>query len=297
MDRLDQMTLFARVVEAGSFARAADGAGLTRAAVSRQIAALEQRLGAQLLHRTTRRMRLTEVGRGYYERCARIAEFVDAAELEVASMQADPIGLLRVAAPVTFGRRYLAPLIAPFAARFPQVRVDVALSDTAPDWISDGFDIAIQITARPDPSLVAHPLADSPMAVCAAPAYFARAGRPRRPADLAAHNCLLYSELETPRLWRFRPNETIRVSGNFSVNHGETLLAATLDGLGIAYMPTFIAGEYLADGRLEAVLRDRVRSNQRIYALHPRHRNPAPKVQAFLQCVVDAFQPAPPWEA
>lgn len=291
------MTLFARVVEAGSFAGAAAAAGLTRAAVSRQIAGLEQRLDAQLLHRTTRRMRLTEVGREYYKHCARIAEFVESAELEVASMQADPIGLLRIAAPVTFGRRYLAPLIAPFAARFPQVRVDISLSDTAPDWISDGFDIGIQVTARPDSSLVAHVLADSPMVVCAAPAYFERFGQPLTPADLTGHNCLVYSALETPRLWRFRQDETIRVSGNFSVNHGETLLAATLDGLGVAYMPTFIAGAYLADGQLEAVLQDRVRSNQRIYALHPRNRNLAPKVQAFLQYVVGSFQPAPPWES
>jgi DNA-binding transcriptional LysR family regulator len=289
------MTLFARVVEAGSFAAAAAGVGQTRAAVSRQVAGLEQRLGVQLLHRTTRRMRLTEVGREYYKHCAHIAELVESAELEVASLHSDPIGLLRIAAPVTFGRRYLAPLIAPFAQRFPQVRVDIALSDTTTNWISDGFDIGIQVTARPDPSLVAHELADSPMVVCASPAYFTRFGRPQDPAELIDHNCLVYSELETPRLWRFLPDETIRVDGNFSVNHGETLLSATLDGLGIAYMPTFIAGAYLADGQLEAALADRVRSNQRIFALHPRNRNLAPKVQAFLQYIVGAFQPEPPW--
>ena len=296
MDRLDQMSLFARVVEAGSFAGAASALGQTRAAVSRQIAGLEQRLGAQLLHRTTRRMRLTDVGREYYKHCTRISQQVESADLEVASMLEEPLGWLRVAAPVTFGRRYLAPLVAPFTRRYPKVRVDISLSDSTPGLIADGFDLGFQVTASPDASLTSHALARSQMVVCGTPDYFARCGRPASPAELSTHNCLVYSELETPRLWRFHPNQTIRVDGNFAVNHGESLLAATLDGMGIAYMPTFIAGPYLANRQLDSILEPFTRSNQQIFALHPTNRNLVPKVQAFVDFVVSAFRPTPPWD-
>ena len=295
MDRLDQMSLFARVVEAGSFAAAAAALGQTRAAVSRQIAGLEQRLGAQLLHRTTRRMRLTDVGREYYKHCSQISEQVESADLEVASMLDEPLGWLRVAAPVTFGRRYLAPLVAPFAERYRKVRVDISLSDATPDLIAGGFDVGFQVTAKPDSSLTSHALARSEMVVCATPDYFARCGRPASPSELSGHNCLVYSKLETPRLWRFRANKTVRVDGNFAVNHGEALVAATLDGMGIAYMPTFIAGPYLANGQLDSILETFTRSNQQIFALHPTNRNLVPKVQAFVEFVVSAFRPDPPW--
>jgi len=295
MDRLDQMSLFARVVEAGSFAGAAAELGQTRAAVSRQIASLEQRLGAQLLHRTTRRMRLTDVGREYYKHCTRISEQVESADREVASMLEEPLGWLRVAAPVTFGRRYLAPLIGPFTRRYPKVRVDLVLSDATPDLITSGFDIGFQVTTRPDSSLTAYALARSEMVVCATPDYFERCGRPASPAELSGHNCLVYSKLETPRLWRFRSNQTIRVDGNFAVNHGEALLAATLEGTGIAYMPTFIAGPYLANGQLVSILERFTRSNQQVFALHPSNRNLVPKVQAFVEFVVAAFRPHAPW--
>lgn len=290
------MTLFARVVEAGSFAAAAALLGHSRASVSKQIAALERRLGVQLLNRTTRRMRLTEVGREYYAHCARVAEQVDAAEREVSSLQGEPRGVLRISAPVTFGRRYLAPLIEPFARHHPQVSLDIALSDRPHDVIADGFDVGIRVAALADSSLVARPLAESRMVLCAAASYFERCGRPTAPRELVDHNCLVYSELETPRLWRFTDGETIRVAGSLAVNHGETLLRATLDGLGIAYMPTFIAGEYVARGLLEAVLQDRVRSNQRILALYPANRHLTPKVRAFVDHLVAAFRPVPPWD-
>lgn len=297
MDRLDQMSLFARVVEAGSFAGAASALGQTRAAVSRQIAGLEQRLGAQLLHRTTRRMRLTDVGREYYKHCTRISEQVASADLEVASMLDEPQGWLRVAAPVTFGRRYLAPLVGPFTQRYPKVRLEITLSDSMPDLILGGFDVGFQVTANPDSSLTSHVLARSEMVVCATPEYFSRCGQPANPSELNGHNCLVYSKLETPRLWRFRDDQTIRVDGNFAVNHGEALLAATLQGMGIAYMPTFIAGPYLADGQLDSILEDFTRSNQQIFALHPSSRNLAPKVQVFVEFVVRAFRPDPPWSS
>jgi DNA-binding transcriptional LysR family regulator len=291
------MVLFAKVVEAGSFAAAAKELGQTRAAVSKQIAALEERLGAQLLQRTTRSMQLTEIGAELYTRCARIAEEAAEAERAIASLQGAPRGLLRVVAPVTFGMRHLAPLVAPFVAAHPEIRLDLVLSDEPPDWSSDRVDVAVRIAPRADAGLVAHALAPSPHVVVAAPVYFARHGVPQRPEDLRAHACLLYSSLPTPSLWRFRGGRTIRVQGRISVNQGETLRSAVLGGAGVAYMPLFIVGEDIAAGRLQTALDDFVQSAQRIFLVHPRGRNLAPKLRAFVEFALARFQPAPPWEA
>jgi DNA-binding transcriptional LysR family regulator len=290
-----QMLLFVQVVEAGSFAAAAKALGQTRAAVSKQIAALEERVGAQLLQRTTRSMQLTEIGAEFYARCARIAEEAAEAERAVASLQGAPRGLLRVVAPITFGLRHLAPLVAPFLAAHPEIRLELSLSDAPPDWSADRVDAAVRIAPRADSGHVAHLLAASPHAVVAAPAYFAEHGVPRTPDELREHACLLYSSLPTPSLWRFRRGRTIRVTGRLSVNHGETLRRAVLDGAGIAYMPRFIIGEDVAAGRLATALDDHVWSAQKIFLVHPRGRNLAPKLRAFVDFVVPRFQPAP-WE-
>jgi DNA-binding transcriptional LysR family regulator len=289
------MVLFAKVVEAGSFAAAAKELGQTRAAVSKQIGALEERVGAQLLQRTTRSMQLTEIGAELYARCARIAEEAAEAERAIASLQGAPRGLLRVVAPVTFGLRHLAPLVAPFLAEHPEVRLDLALSDAAPDWTSDRVDVALRIAPRADAGYVAHLLAPSPHVVVASPGYFERRGAPRTLEDLRAHACLLYSSLPTPSLWRFRRGRTMRVTGRLAVNHGETLRRAVLDGAGIAYMPRFIVAEDLAAGRLASALDDQVWSAQKIFLVHPRGRNLAPKLRAFVDFALARFQPAP-WE-
>lgn len=291
-----QMVLFAKVVEAGSFAAAAKALGQTRAAVSKQIAALEERVGAQLLQRTTRSMQLTEIGAELYGRCARIAEEAAEAERAVASLQGAPRGLLRVVAPITFGLRHLAPLIAPFLAAQPEIRLELTLSDAPPDWSTDRVDVAVRIAPRAESGHVAVLLAPSPHVVVAAPEYFARRGVPQRPEDLREHDCVLYSSLPTPSLWRFRRGRTIRVAGRLSVNHGETLRRAVLDGAGVAYMPRFIVGEDVAAGRLRTALDDFVQSAQRIFLVHPRGRNLAPKLRAFVEFVTARFQP-PPWEA
>jgi DNA-binding transcriptional LysR family regulator len=290
------MVLFAKVVEAGSFAAAAKALGQTRAAVSKQIAALEERVGAQLLQRTTRSMQLTEIGAELYGRCARIAEEAAEAERAVASLQGAPRGLLRVVAPITFGLRHLAPLIAPFLAAQPEIQLELTLSDAPPDWSTDRVDVAVRIAPRAESGHVAVLLAPSPHVVVAAPEYFARRGVPQRPEDLREHDCVLYSSLPTPSLWRFRRGRTIRVAGRLSVNHGETLRRAVLDGAGVAYMPRFIVGEDVAAGRLQTALDDFVQSAQRIFLVHPRGRNLAPKLRAFVEFVTARFQP-PPWEA
>jgi DNA-binding transcriptional LysR family regulator len=202
---------------------------------------------------------------------------------------------LRVVAPVTFGMRHLAPLVAPFLAAHPEIRLDLVLSDDAPDWSTDRVDVAVRIAPRADAGLVAHALAPSPQVVVASPDYFARRGVPQQPEDLRAHACLLYSSLPTPSLWRFRGGRTIRVQGRLSVNHGETLRSAVQGGAGIAYMPRFIVGEDVAAGRLKTALDDWVQSAQRIFLVHPRGRNLAPKLRAFVEFALSRFQP-PPWE-
>jgi DNA-binding transcriptional LysR family regulator len=197
---------------------------------------------------------------------------------------------------VTFGRRYLAPLVAPFAARYPDVSVDLALSDAAVDVAEEGFDLAIRIAARPDSALAARLLAPSRHVVCAAPDYFARHGAPQTPGDLRDHNCLVYSSLPTPRLWRFRGGKTVRVKGSFAVNHGESLQRAVVDGLGVGYMPTFIVGRDVLEGRLVTALDAWAQSKQKLYAAYPRNRNLAPKVRVFVEFLSARFRPHPPWE-
>jgi DNA-binding transcriptional LysR family regulator len=291
------MVLFARVVEAGSFSAAARALGQTRAAVSKQIASLEERIGAQLLQRTTRSMHLTEIGAEFYARCARIAEEAVEAELAVASLQGAPRGALRIAAPVTFGCRYLAPLVADFLDAHAEISIELSLSDAEPDLADGGFDVAVRIAPRPEAGLVARLLAPSPHVLCAAPAYWARRGVPKIPDDLRGHECLLYSSLATPRVWRFRNGRSVRVSGRFSVNHGESLRHAALDGVGVAYMPEFLVGSDLAEGRLVSALDDWAQSKMKVYALHPGSRNLAPKVRVFVDFLVARFQPQPPWKS
>src|SRR5215470_18752877 len=252
-----QMILFARVVDAGSFAAAAKMLGQTRAAVSKQIAALEDRIGAQLLHRTTRSMHLTEIGAEFYARCARIAQEAEEAERAVASLQGAPRGLLRIAAPLTFGRRYLAPLVAPFLDAHPEIAIDLVLEDKLADDTRDAFDVAIRIAPRTDSSLSARRLADSAHVVCGTPDYFEREGVPETPDDLRHHRCLIYSALPMPRL---------------------------------------IVGDDLEAGRLCAVLEDWAWSAQKVWAVVPRHRILTPKVRAFLDMLEAHFTPVPPWE-
>jgi DNA-binding transcriptional LysR family regulator len=293
--QVSQMVLFARVVDAGNFSNAARTLGLTRAAVSKRIAGLEAEIGAQLLHRTTRQMSLTEIGRAFYERCARIAAEVEAAERAVAALQGAPRGRLRVSAPVTFGRRYLSPLVSDFLERQPEVQVDLALSDSA-TAIPEGFDLAIRIARRPEAGCVVHRLAPSRHVVCASPEYARERSLPSDPDELRRHNCLLYSSLETPGLWRFRERKTVRVSGNFAVDHGESLRQAVLDGLGVAYMPTFLVGPDVAAGRLLTALDEWALSTNQIFALYPRGPTLTPKLRAFLEHLLERFRDGPPWE-
>lgn len=296
MDNLSGMAVFAQVVEARSFTGAARRLGISKAAVSKQVSRLEERLGARLLNRTTRRLSLTEVGAGFYERCARIVADAEEAELAVTRLNETPRGTLRVDAPVNFGMQYLAPLLPPFMLANPELKVDVSFNDRFVDLVDEGHDLAIRIGQLPDSSLIARKLGESGSVICAAPAYWERHGRPSRPADLANHNCFAYSYLATGHEWRLRGPEgdvAVRVSGSLTANNGDMLRQAAVAGLGVVATPLFIACDDLRAGRLEPVLGEYEQPRRGIYAVYPHNRHLSAKVRAFVDYLVEALEPAP----
>lgn len=300
MDNLTGMAIFARVVEARSFTAAAAALDLSKSAVSKQVARLEDRLGARLLNRTTRRLSLTEVGAAFYERCARILVEVEDAELAVGRLQDAPRGTLRINAPMSFGQLHLAPAVADFLNGHPGLAIDLTLNDRIVDLVEEGYDVAIRISRLADSSLIARRLVPSRRVVCGSPAYFERHGVPRHPADLRRHNCLLYSYLPSAEEWQFVGPDgpaAVRVSGTLRANNGDALEAAMLTGLGVALQPTFIAGRDLQAGRLVAVMPDYVDESASVYAVYPHSRHLSAKVRAFIDFLAARFCPAPPWDA
>jgi len=298
MDNFTGMAVFARVVEANSFTEAARRLGMSKAAVSKQVSKLEERLGARLLNRTTRRLSLTEVGAAFYERCARIVAEAEDAELAVTRLNATPRGTLKIDVPVNFGMQYLAPLLPPFMLQHPDLRVDMTFNDRFVDLIEEGCDLAVRIGQLADSSLVARKLAETRSVICAAPSYWDRHGRPGDPSDLAHHDCFAYSYLATGSEWRLQGpggEVAVRVSGSLTANNGDVLRQAAVAGLGVVAMPVFIVCDDLRSGRLEQVLRAWQPATRGIYAVYPPNRHLSAKVRAFIDHLVGALDPAP-WE-
>ncbi len=299
MDSLSGMAVFARVVEERSFTAAAHQLGLSKAAVSKQVTRLEERLGARLLNRTTRRLNLTEIGAAFYQRCVRILAEAEEAELAVTRLHATPRGTLRVDAPLSFGVRYIAPALPEFMRRYPELRVDLTLTDRFVDLIEEGYDLAIRIAHLPDSSLIARKLGESRRIVCATPDYWAEHGRPAAPADLAGHNCFGYSYLATRNEWRFQGPAgpaAVRVAGSLTSNNGDILRAAALGGLGVVLTPTFMVCDDLRAGTLEPVLADFPVEPQGIHAVYPHNRHLSAKVRAFVDYLLESFGATPPWD-
>jgi DNA-binding transcriptional LysR family regulator len=303
VDQLTGMAVFARVVEARSFSEAARQLGLSKSAVSKQVSRLEDRLGARLLNRTTRRLGLTEVGATYYEYCARMLVEAEEAERAVTALHGEPRGLLKVNAPMSFGVRHLAPALPELLARYPEIRVDLVLNDRFVDMIEEGFDVAIRIAALPDSSLVARRLAPSRHVLCGSPAYFARHGEPKKPDDLRQHNCLNYTYLASHDEWPFEGKteskggkRTVKVTGTLQANNGDVLAAAAVAGLGLVMSPTFIVGPDVQAGRLKCVLRDYLSAETAIYAVYPHRRHLSAKVRAFVDFLGERFGPEPYWD-
>ncbi len=299
MDLLAGMAVFARVVEAGGISAAARDLGLSKSAVSKQLSGLEDRLGARLLQRTTRRMSLTEAGAGFLEHCRRVVAEAEAAEAAMGALQAEPRGVLRVNAPMTFGTMHLAAAIPDFLAQYPQVSVDLALNDRLVDLLDEGYDVAVRIAKLADSSLVARKLAPARRVMVAAPSYLDRRGRPATLAEIAQHDTLCYTYVSAAEEWRFQGlngDESVRVQGRLRANNGEVLLAACLAGSGIAALPTFISGPSLRAGTLVRVLPQYENPDIAIHAVWPGTRHLTAKVRAFVDFLAKRFGPVPYWE-
>jgi len=292
MDHLTGMAVFAKVVETGTFTGAARAMGLSKGAVSKQIARLEDRLGARLLNRTTRRSSLTEVGAAFYERCRRIVAEAEEAELAVTRLHAEPRGTLRVNLPMSFGMIHMADALPDFMAAYPEISLDVTLDDRVVNVVDEGYDVVIRITELPDSSLIARRIAPFRIATCASPAYWDAHGRPKHPDDLRNHACLLYSYLSNLNEWRYRGPDgpfAVRVDGPMRGNNGDLLRAAAVAGLGVVRSPTFIVGCHLVEGRLEQVLAEYEDDDRGIYAVYPHNRHLSAKVRAFVDFMAKRF--------
>jgi DNA-binding transcriptional LysR family regulator len=300
LDRLTGLEVFARVAAAGSLSAAARTMGLSQTMVTKHIAALEARLGVKLFHRTTRRLSITESGRTYLEASERILAEMEAADAAVGAERILPRGLLRLNAPVAFGTRQIAPLLADFASHHPLVTVELGLNDRLIDLAEEGWDLAIRIGNLDSSSLIARRLAPCRLVVCAAPSYLEARGRPLTVSSLTDHNCLGYTlSQQSADRWVFGARAEVRipVAGNLHANNGDALRAAAIAGQGLIYQPTFIVADDLRAGNLVALSLDHPTAELGgIYAVYLPDRHPPAKVRSFIDFIASRFAPEPPWD-
>jgi DNA-binding transcriptional LysR family regulator len=299
VDRFAAVVAFVRVVEHGSFARAADRLGLSTSAVSRQVAELEQHLDVRLLNRTTRRLSLTEAGQVYHERCVQLLADLDEAEASVRPATVVPKGTLRLTCGVTFGERYLAPAIAEFAALHPQLSFDLDLSDRTVDLVDEAFDLAVRIGAPGQQALVARRVGWTQLVCCAAPVYLQRRGAPQSLEELSAHDGLAYTYVATPNVWSFElpggERRTVRVPMRHRANSGRMLVALAIAGLGITMEPDFIVAPEVRSGALVRVLPQFLGVRSPIAAVYPSRRHLSAKVRAFVDFLAARFAVSSEW--
>jgi DNA-binding transcriptional LysR family regulator len=299
MDHLADLAVFARVVEANSFSAAAASLRLSKSAVSKQIARLEQRLGAQLLQRTTRKLTLTETGRIVLDHAQRVLIEAEAAEAAVQNLQTAPRGQLRVNLPMSFGLAYVTPLLPELLSKYPELHIDLTFNDRRVDLLEEDVDVAIRIGELADSTLTVRRLAPARFITCASEAYLRKAGVPLKPSDLQQHECLIYKYLPEPFLWRYEgPGGpwSVKVSGRLHANNGEALRDAAVAGHGVVRSPSFIVGPDIAAGRLVPILEAYEPASFGIYAVYPAQRYLTPKLRAFIDFLVERFGPRPPWE-
>lgn len=298
LDLLTAMRVFTTVADAGSFAAAADRLELSRAMVTRYVAQLEAHLAVRLMHRTTRRMSLTEAGREYQRHVAQVLALVQESADAVGRHATAPTGTLRVASAVGF-QRELQRAVSAFLFEQPGIRIELSLAERRIDLVEDGFDLAVRIGAAMEPGLVARRLARVRTVACASPAYLKRRGTPRSPQDLAGHNCLAYEHKDWGAEWLFRrgrATQAVAVSGNLRASGGTVLVGAALDGLGVILEPEFLVCDALRDGRLVSLLRGWQSVELALFAVYPERRHLPPKVRCFIDFLVKAFGGTPPWE-
>lgn len=294
---VSDMEVFVRAVLRGSLSAAGRDLNLTPAAVSYRIAKLEDSLGTRLLHRTTRRLQLSEDGAEYFRSAEHIVAQIEQAEAAISRRGEVPHGTLKVTAPASFGRQHIAPIMPKFLRRFPELHLNLVMTDEMIDLLGEGVDLAIRIHELKDSGFIARKLAPEQRVVCASPEYIARHGQPREPGDLIHHNCIVLTQQP---YWVFEgPSgpERIKVSGNFQCNNGEVIREAVIAGVGIALKATWDVAGAIKAGRLRVLLADYpISSKTSIWALYPSRRNVPAKVTAFVSFLKEHFSSQPYWD-
>ena len=298
MDTFTAMKVYCAVVENDSLAGAARMLNVSPSVVSKQLSALEDRLGVRLLNRTTRRVSVTEEGTAYYERCKRIIADVAEAEIAISSTHAAPRGLLKITAPVTFAHRHITPHLPQFLDEFPKVEVQVQVVDRIVDLVDEGIDLAIRISQLKDSSLIARRLAPNRRYIAASPEYLEKNGIPKSIEDLKDHRLITWPPGNQLNDWHFLADgaeKVMKAKGSITVSDGDGILAALLAGGGLGMTQEFIAGPYVKEKKLVPLLEDIVREDLPIYAVYPSSRHLSPKVRAFVDFLVKIYGPTPYW--
>jgi DNA-binding transcriptional LysR family regulator len=292
MDRFEEMRAFVAVVDAGSFVGASDTLEWSKAAVSRHVADLEARLAVRLLHRTTRKLSLTEEGSVFYARCKEVLGGLDEAEAEVTARSGQAVGVLKVSAPVSFGVLHLAPLWAGFMTANPSVSLEVSLADRMVDLVEEGFDVAVRIARLPSSTLVSRKLSSTRMVLCASPKYLEEHGNPKHPSELAAHNVVAYSLMSLGNTWEFEgPDGPVqaKVKPRMHTNSGDTCREVALGHLGIILQPAFLVAQELQSGKLVEIMPAFHSLEVGIYAVYPTRKHVLPKVRLLIDHLVRSF--------
>ena len=300
MSELEEIKVFIQLVESQSATKAAEQLGLANSAISRRLKDLEQRLGVQLIRRTTRRMSLTEPGEIYYQRCRQILENLEEAQAEITHSKNFLKGRLRIATPVTFGVNHLAPAIAAFMYQYPDIEVDLDMSDRRVDLVEEGFDVAIRIGNLEDSTLIAKQLAPVSHVICASPDFFQQHGIPQKPEDLQNISGLCYGNLKKPDTWVYQNSQgekgEVKVALKMKSNNGDALREAAIAGLGVICEPSFIVHDAIKRGLLTAALRDYKWYNMNVYAIYPQTKYLPTKVRRFIDFLIQRFGKTPYWE-
>lgn len=290
MESFGAIPVFVTVVESGGFSPAAKLLGISKSAVSKRVTQLEEQMGVKLLHRTTRKLSLTEAGEHFFQH-ARIAhQAAKDAQDAVAQLQGEPQGRLRINTPMSFGRLHIAPLIPEFLKRYPKISIEMVMDDKVADLIGEGFDIAIRGGDLPDSSLIARKLAPLRNVLCASPDYIEKHGRPIELSQLADHNCLIFTYSKDIKEWLFIKDgqtQSVEVTGNYNVNNSEALREALLQGAGIGRLPTFVAGPDIKSGKLVSLFEEYQMPDKTIYAVFPERQYLPSKVRAFIDFAVE----------
>lgn len=298
MGRLDELEAFVKVVEVESFSEAGRQLGISKSYVSKQLSKLEDRLGARLLNRTTRQLTLTDVGAMFYERCVEVLEELEEAEVAVSQLQGTPRGVLRLSLPMSFGVKYLSPVVSDFIRQYNDLKVEIAFSDRTVNIVDEGFDLAVRIGRLKDSSLIARKLTETRVHLVASPSFLEEHGKPGHPSDLKDYPCLRYTYQTGGANWQFVSSETgeevsVKVDGPMTVNNGDAILEATRHGVGCAVLPDFFINEHLTTGELVKVLDGWDCGDSAIWAIYPHNRHLSAKVRLFVDFLAESLSRTP----